>query len=130
MINNFYKKTVLLIGLGDTGQSVLHFLANKECSIKAIDTRINIEGLSEIKAKFKDVEFSTGQTFNDSIINNIELIVISPGVSLKENYVEAALEKGIPVIGDIEIFAQVKAVNSKVIGITGSNGKTTVTSHL
>ena len=128
MINNFYKKTVLLIGLGDTGQSVLHFLANKECSIKAIDTRINIEGLSEIKAKFKDVEFTTGQTFNDSIINNIELIVISPGVSLKESYVEAALEKGIPVIGDIEIFAQVKAVNSKVIGITGSNGKTTVTS--
>lgn len=128
MINNFYKKTVLLIGLGDTGQSVLHFLANKECSIKAIDTRINIERLSEIKAKFKDVEFSTGQTFNDSIINNIELIVISPGVSLKESFVEAALEKGIPVIGDIEIFAQVKAVNTKVIGITGSNGKTTVTS--
>jgi UDP-N-acetylmuramoylalanine--D-glutamate ligase len=128
MINNFYKKRVLVIGLGDTGQSVLNFLVNQNCVIKAIDTRTNVEGLSEIKAKFKDVEFITGQIFHESIINNIELIVISPGVSLKESYVVAALDQGIPVIGDIEIFAQVKAANTKVIGITGSNGKTTVTS--
>ncbi|MGI9130712.1 MAG: UDP-N-acetylmuramoyl-L-alanine--D-glutamate ligase [Candidatus Methylopumilus sp.] len=128
MINNFYKKRVLVIGLGDTGQSVLNFLVNQNCVIKAIDTRANVEGLGEIKAKFKDVEFITGQIFHESIINNIELIVISPGVSLKESYVAAALDKGIPVIGDIEIFAQVKAANAKVIGITGSNGKTTVTS--
>ncbi|HAL44072.1 MAG TPA: UDP-N-acetylmuramoyl-L-alanine--D-glutamate ligase [Methylophilaceae bacterium] len=128
MINSFYKKRVLLIGLGDTGQSVLHFLTNQNCFIKAIDTRTNVEGLSEIKTKFKDVEFITGQMFHESIIKDIELIVISPGVSLKESYVVAALDKGIPVIGDIEIFAQIKEKNSKVIGITGSNGKTTVTS--
>ncbi len=128
MINSFYKKRVLLIGLGDTGQSVLHFLTNQNCFIKAIDTRTNVEGLSEIKTKFKDVEFITGQMFHESIIKDIELIVISPGVSLKESYVVAALDEGIPVIGDIEIFAQIKEKNSKVIGITGSNGKTTVTS--
>ncbi len=128
MINSFYKKRVLLIGLGDTGQSVLHFLTNQNCFIKAIDTRTNVERLSEIKTKFKDVEFMTGQMFHESIIKDIELIVISPGVSLKESYVVAALDKGIPVIGDIEIFAQIKEKNSKVIGITGSNGKTTVTS--
>jgi UDP-N-acetylmuramoylalanine--D-glutamate ligase len=128
MINSFYKKRVLLIGLGDTGQSVLYFLTNQNCFIKAIDTRTNVEGLSEIKTKFKDVEFITGQMFHESIIKDIELIVISPGVSLKESYVVAALDNGIPVIGDIEIFAQIKEKNSKVIGITGSNGKTTVTS--
>ena len=105
-----------------------HFLTNQNCFIKAIDTRTNVEGLSEIKTKFKDVEFITGQMFHESIIKDIELIVISPGVSLKESYVVAALDKGIPVIGDIEIFAQIKEKNSKVIGITGSNGKTTVTS--
>ena len=128
MTNNFYKKRVLVIGLGDTGQSVLQFLVNQNCVIRAIDTRTNVEGLGEIKAKFKDVEFITGQIFPESITNDIELIVISPGVSLKESYVVAALVKGIPVIGDIEIFAQVKAASAKVIGITGSNGKTTVTS--
>ena len=127
MTINFNKKRVLVIGLGDTGQSVLHFLMNKECVIHAIDTRPTLENLDEIKEKFKKVKFSVGETFNEDIINNIELIIISPGVSLKESYVQAALNRGIPVVGDIEIFSQVKSISSKVIGITGSNGKTTVT---
>jgi UDP-N-acetylmuramoylalanine--D-glutamate ligase len=100
---------------------------NKECVIHAIDTRPTLENLDEIKEKFKKVKFSVGETFNEDIINNIELIIISPGVSLKESYVQAALNRGIPVVGDIEIFSQVKSISSKVIGITGSNGKTTVT---
>lgn len=125
---NFNKKKVLVIGLGETGQSALHFLANKECDIQAIDTRSIIDNFDTIKEKFKDVKFTIGKKFNDTIINDIELIIISPGMSLKESYVQKALNQGIPVIGDIEIFAQVKSVSSKVIGITGSNGKTTVTS--
>jgi len=128
MTINFNKKKILVIGLGDTGQSVLHFLMSKECVIHAIDTRPNLENLDEIKARFKGIKFSVGEAFNDEVINDIELIIISPGVSLKESYVQSALNQGIPVIGDIEIFAQVKSNNSKVIGITGSNGKTTVTS--
>ncbi len=125
---NFNKKKILVVGLGDTGQSVLHFLANKECDIQAIDTRIAIDNFDEIKEKFKDVKFSIGEKFNDGIINDIELIIISPGVSLRESYLQTALNRGIPVIGDIEIFALAKPASSKVIGITGSNGKTTVTS--
>ncbi|MEY4920856.1 MAG: UDP-N-acetylmuramoylalanine--D-glutamate ligase [Pseudomonadota bacterium] len=125
---NFNKKKILVVGLGDTGQSVLHFLANKECDIKAIDTRLAIDNFDEIKEKFKDVKFSIGEKFNDGIINDVELIIISPGVSLRESYLQTALNRGIPVIGDIEIFALAKPVSSKVIGITGSNGKTTVTS--
>ena len=128
MITNFNKKRILVIGLGDTGQSVLHFLANKGCVIQAIDTRSTFDGLDDIKATFKEVKFFIGDTFNDDIINEVELIIISPGVSLKESYVQEALSRGIPVIGDIEIFAQVKSASSKVIGITGSNGKTTATS--
>ncbi|CAM8404123.1 MurD UDP-N-acetylmuramoylalanine-D-glutamate ligase [Candidatus Methylopumilus universalis] len=125
---NFNKKKILVVGLGDTGQSVLHFLANKECDIQAIDTRLAIDNFDEIKEKFKDIKFSIGEKFNDDIINDVELIIISPGVSLRESYLQTALNRGIPVIGDIEIFALVKPVSSKVIGITGSNGKTTVTS--
>ncbi|CAM8459215.1 UDP-N-acetylmuramoyl-L-alanine--D-glutamate ligase [Candidatus Methylopumilus universalis] len=125
---NFNKKKILVVGLGDTGQSILHFLENKECDIQAIDTRLAIDNFDEIKEKFKDVKFSIGEKFNDGIINDVELIIISPGVSLRESYIQTALNRGIPVIGDIEIFALAKPVSSKVIGITGSNGKTTVTS--
>ena len=46
---NFNKKKILVVGLGDTGQSVLHFLANKECDIQAIDTRLAIDNFDEIK---------------------------------------------------------------------------------
>jgi siroheme synthase (precorrin-2 oxidase/ferrochelatase) len=72
MTINFNKKRVLVIGLGDTGQSVLNFLMNKECVIHAIDTRPTLENLDEIKEKFKKVKFSVGETFNEDIINDIE----------------------------------------------------------
>ena len=125
---DFYKKKVLVIGLGDTGQSVLHFLADKACVVRAIDTRTGIDGFEEIKKAYKEVKFFIGGSFDKNVIQDIDLIIISPGVSLKESYVQEALGRGIPVIGDIEIFAQVKSASSKVLGITGSNGKTTVTS--
>ena len=128
MTIDFYKKKVLVIGLGDTGQSVLHFLADKACVVRAIDTRTVIGGFEKIKKAYKEVKFFIGGSFDKNVIQNIDLIIISPGVSLKESYVQEALGHGIPVIGDIEIFAQVKSASSKVIGITGSNGKTTVTS--
>ena len=128
MTIDFYKKKVLVIGLGDTGQSVLHFLADKACVVRAIDTRTVIGGFEKIKKAYKEVKFFIGGSFDKNVIQDIDLIIISPGVSLKESYVQEALSRGIPVIGDIEIFAQVKSASSKVIGITGSNGKTTVTS--
>ena len=128
MTIDFYKKKVLVIGLGDTGQSVLHFLADKACVVRAIDTRTVIGGFEKIKKAYKEVKFFIGGSFDKNVIQDIDLIIISPGVSLKESYVQEALGRGIPVIGDIEIFAQVKSASSKVIGITGSNGKTTVTS--
>jgi UDP-N-acetylmuramoylalanine--D-glutamate ligase len=56
-----------------------------------------------------------------------ELIVISPGVALSEPAVQAAIQAGIAVIGDVELFAQYRTENAKVIAITGANGKTTVT---
>ena len=57
MTIDFYKKKVLVIGLGDTGQSVLHFLADKACVVRAIDTRNGIDGFEEIKKAYKEVKF-------------------------------------------------------------------------
>ena len=51
---DLYKKKVLVIGLGDTGQSVLHFLADKGCVVTAIDTRTIVNGLEEIKKIYKE----------------------------------------------------------------------------
>jgi UDP-N-acetylmuramoylalanine--D-glutamate ligase len=66
-------------------------------------------------------------SFTEAVFNNAEIIVISPGVPLAEPMVQAAIKRGVAVVGDIELFAQHKPVSSKVIAITGSNGKSTVT---
>jgi UDP-N-acetylmuramoylalanine-D-glutamate ligase len=55
---NFNKKKILVVGLGDTGQSVLHFLANKECDIQAIDTRIAIDNFNSISFMMPSLNFS------------------------------------------------------------------------
>jgi UDP-N-acetylmuramoylalanine--D-glutamate ligase len=61
------------------------------------------------------------------VFNNAEVIVISPGVPLADPMVQAAIKRGVTVVGDVELFAQYRPANTKVIAITGSNGKSTVT---
>jgi UDP-N-acetylmuramoylalanine--D-glutamate ligase len=61
------------------------------------------------------------------MFSSLDLIVVSPGVAVSEPEIQAAVQRGIPVVGDVELFAQYRAKNAKVIAITGANGKTTVT---
>ena len=61
------------------------------------------------------------------MFNDVDLIVVSPGVSLKELEIQAAIARGVQVVGDVELFAQYRPTSAKVIAITGANGKTTVT---
>ena len=114
---DLYKKKVLVIGLGDTGQSVLHFLADKACVVTAIDTRSIVNGFEEIKKIYKEVKFFIGGSFDKNIIQDIDLIVISPGVSLKETYVQEALNLGIPVVGDLLKASKISTIVGGNIGI-------------
>ena len=119
-------KKVLVLGLGDTGLSALRWLAAQGAILSAADSRDNPPSLDDVIKRMPQVDVHTG-AFNLDVLLQAELIVISPGVSLNEPAVQAALKKGIPVIGDVELFAQYRPINAKVIAITGSNGKTTVT---
>lgn len=119
-------KRVLVLGLGDTGLSVLRWLATKGAVMSAADSRDNPPNIDDLRRNMPQVAVYTGQ-FKQAVLLDAELIVISPGVALSEPTVQAAIKHGIPVIGDVELFAQYRPKNAKVIGITGSNGKTTVT---
>jgi UDP-N-acetylmuramoylalanine--D-glutamate ligase len=66
--------------------------------------------------------------FSAQLFEKIDLAVISPGVALSEPAIQAAIKNGLSVVGDVELFAQFRPASAKVIAITGSNGKTTVTS--
>ncbi|MBA3696374.1 MAG: UDP-N-acetylmuramoyl-L-alanine--D-glutamate ligase [Methylotenera sp.] len=119
-------KRVLVLGLGETGLSVLRWLHKQGARLSVADTRDNPPGMDVIKSELPGVAIHTGP-FKHELFVDAELIVSSPGISLKEPEIRTAIERGIQVLGDVELFAQYRDPNAKVIAITGANGKTTVT---
>ena len=113
----------LVAGLGVTGQSVLNYFKTQDEVCLAFDTREDFD-LTSLKKAYPEVEFAAGEIPN-SWNNRFDTIVLSPGISKQEPWVKALRKLGKQVIGDIELFA--RAVGQPVIAITGSNGKSTVT---
>ena len=121
-----HDKKVLVLGLGDTGLSALRWLQRQGAHLSVADTRETPPGVATLKAELPRVKLHTG-AFSEDAFKDTEIIVISPGVSMAEPMVQAAISRGVKVIGDVELFAQYKPASAKVIAITGSNGKSTVT---
>lgn len=121
-------KQVLVLGLGDTGLSALRWLKRQGARLAVADTRAYPPGLETVEREFPGMPIHLGP-FNPVIFERAELIVSSPGVPLAEPEIQAAMTRGIPVLGDVELFARtIAGRGAKVIAITGSNGKSTVTS--
>jgi UDP-N-acetylmuramoylalanine--D-glutamate ligase len=122
-------KNVLVLGLGDTGLSSLRWLAKRGARLRAADSRAAPPALGALRAELPAVEARLGE-FGEALLEGVDAIVASPGIALREPVLRAALARGIEVVGDIEIFAREVARRSpgaRVLGITGTNGKSTVT---
>lgn len=117
----------LIVGLGVTGLSCARFLARQGVQVAVADTRAEPPGLEELNAAFPDIAVFLGP-FDDRLFENAERLVVSPGVAVSTPQIDAARRRGVPVIGDIELFVQ--HVTAPVVAITGSNGKSTVTTLL
>ena len=117
----------LVVGLGKTGLSVVSYLRALGEVVVVVDSRDIPPGLTTLKSDYAEVECFTGQ-FDASLFVKAHRIVVSPGVALTEPALIAAKEKDIEIIGDIDLFSH--EVAAPVIGITGSNGKSTVTTLL
>lgn len=112
----------LVVGLGITGKSVLQYLLSQGEACFAYDTREEFD-CSALQNEFPTVTFACGQ-LPAAWVKQVTNIVISPGVATSEPWLDTFREKGVPIIGDIELFA--RAVGKPVVAITGSNGKSTV----
>ena len=124
------KKVV--IGMGATGQSVVRFLLRAGFLPVVADSRSEPPGLAAFREQFSEVPVETGPLNEETMLAASEIIA-SPGVALSEPALQAAVLAGIPVIGDIELFARELAKMERaprVAAITGSNGKSTVTTLL
>jgi UDP-N-acetylmuramoylalanine--D-glutamate ligase len=114
----------LIVGLGSTGLSCARFLAGRGEQLAIADSRSDPPGLAELQAEMPDIAVFLGP-FADAPIATADRLVVSPGVAVSTPEIAAAQQQGVPVIGDIELFAQY--ANAPVVAITGSNGKSTVT---
>jgi len=112
----------LIVGLGTTGLSCVRFLVRYKAPLVVVDTRPNPPGLDRLREECPEVPFAL---FSQEVFDQADRLLVSPGVSLSEPLIESAIARGVPVIGDVELFAH--HVKAPVIAITGSNGKSTVT---
>ncbi|HEY0634923.1 MAG TPA: UDP-N-acetylmuramoyl-L-alanine--D-glutamate ligase [Gammaproteobacteria bacterium] len=118
------KGYTVVVGLGKTGLSCARFLAAHGIPFVIADSRQTPPGVDEMRSHFPDVAIHLGP-FDAALLRDAAQIVLSPGVAPQEPVIASAQQAGVPVLGDIELFA--RHVNAPVVAITGSNGKSTVT---
>lgn len=118
---NYQGKKVVVVGLGITGLSCVNFFIRQGVTPKVIDTRQKPGGLDKLPA---DVEYHTG-SFHQAWLNDADLIISSPGIALSTPELVEAANHGVEIVGDIELFC--REAQAPIVAITGSNGKSTVT---
>ena len=133
---NLAGKHALVLGLGESGLAIAHWLARAGARLRVADTRPFPERLASLRELVPTAEFIAGE-FTPSLLDAIDLVLLSPGLSPGKELaaiLPVAHEKQIPVWGEIELFAQAltalkaeRGYQPKVLAITGTNGKTTVT---
>jgi UDP-N-acetylmuramoylalanine--D-glutamate ligase len=118
----------VVLGLGDTGLSMTRWLARHGANVRVADTRADPPHAARLARELPQVPLATG-AFGEGTLRGADLVAISPGLDRREAPVAGAIERGVPVVGDIEMFAQAlkERAGPKVVAVTGSNGKSTVT---
>jgi len=117
----------LVLGLGDTGLSIAQFLSKQQVGYRLADSRLQPPLLSNYLAQFPNSKPVLGDWSQD-LLEDIDEVFISPGIAQTQVIVVWARKKNIPVTSDIELFS--RYAKAPIIGITGSNGKSTVTQLL
>jgi UDP-N-acetylmuramoylalanine--D-glutamate ligase len=114
----------VVVGLGVTGLSCARHLYAAGKPFSVIDSRAEPPGLGELQREMPDVPVFCGE-YPAQLVESAQEMVASPGVAMDDPIVRQALEAGVDVVGDIDLF--VREANAPVVGITGSNAKSTVT---
>jgi len=133
---------VLILGLGETGVAAARWLAREGARLRVADTRAEPGGLEALRAALADadVEFRLGcdQFFELALLDDVDQVVVSPGLAPRQApagpLLAEARARGIEIVGEIELFARALAqlaeqreYRPRLLAVTGTNGKTTVT---
>ena len=118
------SRHAIVLGLGETGLSCVTYLLSQGYDVTVCDTRPMPPLLEGLRKRHPQVPVLTG-ALREEVLGGADLLALSPGLSLKESAIAIARRQGVAIVGDIELFA--RACLAPVIAITGSNGKSTVT---
>jgi UDP-N-acetylmuramoylalanine--D-glutamate ligase len=114
----------LVVGLGKTGLSCVRYLAACGMPLAVTDSRAQPPGLEVMQTEFAQLPLEVGG-FTAARFDWAQRLIVSPGVSLQQPLIVAARQRGVEILGDIELFA--RAAQAPIVAVTGSNGKSTVT---
>ncbi|HEY6642313.1 UDP-N-acetylmuramoyl-L-alanine--D-glutamate ligase [Povalibacter sp.] len=114
----------VVVGLGRTGMSCARYLRSRGVSFAVTDSRAAPPEAAALRQLAPEAEVAFGG-FDMGLLDGATQIVASPGVSLREPFLAHAAARGVPIVGDIELFA--REARAPVAAITGTNGKSTVT---
>ncbi len=117
------QSSAVVVGLGTTGLSCVRFLVDHGYDVKVADSRATPPMKTQFMAQYPDVPFHLG--IDPEYLTDVDIVVVSPGVSIHEPGIQQVRQHGVELAGDVELFA--RHVQTSVIAVTGSNGKSTVT---
>jgi len=126
-VANFAGRNTVVLGLGLTGYTLARYLAAGGATVRVADTRGKPPFAAKLAAELPHVSLTTGP-LSTSTCAGADLIAISPGVAKDQPAIAAAVANGAELVGDVELFARALPPEQKLIAITGTNGKSTVTS--
>ncbi len=127
MTPDYKGRNAIVLGLGITGLSTARYLARHGAKLRVADTRSDPPGLAALARELPSVAVESGP-FSAATFDGVDLIAISPGVAKDQPAIREAVAAGAELVGDIELFARALPADQKVLAVTGTNGKTTVTS--
>ena len=114
----------LILGLGKTGVSMVTFCVKEGLNFIAADSRETTPGMKLLQNKYPNIKIYPG-SFSDLKLEGIDIILKSPGINLHDPIIQRAMELGIHILTEIDLFFS--KARAPVVAITGSNGKSTVT---
>jgi len=121
------NRLTVVVGLGATGLSVARFLSAQGEPFMVVDNREQPPALDQLRSELPEVRTELGP-FDSATLCSADQLIVSPGLALDTPALLTAADAGIEIIGDIELFA--RHAKAPIVGITGSNGKSTVTTLL
>lgn len=124
MVIGLKGKSVCVLGLGVSGSSAARYLLSEGCTVWGADDRREI-----LDRRTEDPDFGLSglKRCMTDVLPEVDMLLVSPGVPRKHPFYIAASERGIPIIGEAELALGILSKKYPCIGVTGTNGKTTVT---